>query len=387
MTATTCEMMQIKTIAARLSQLEADPESIDWTERVALVGQVLDASSRARPLGQEARALIGRLAADPKWEVRKAVATGLPKLGEDDFAGLAARLTDDDNAYVKAAAERALAQRRKGHATAIKRARGLDRNEMDLKMLQRKHGLEAASMVRDLAQRMYEGLVGASVHEMRSVLTAMKVNIEQLHRAEPSESHEVAKRVSPRLFRSVAFLERLLQDMRDYTQASPRKRATERVLDLAVEAGEMVQEEFQAMGRDYSPVKLDGNIPADLACRVARDRFVLALRNLIKNAYDAFMVDETTFSPGSIRLEAGEREGGIQITIRDDGMGLSEKELDDVRQFVPGKSSKENLGTGFGLPIARKTVREHGGDLRIDSEEDKGTVVSVWLPSETRKNA
>lgn len=378
--------MQTKTIADRLAKLEADPESIDWTDRVALVDQLLDGSSRARPLGAEARALIGHLAADPKWEVRKAVATNLHRLHENDFATLAAKLTNDDNAYVKTAADRAMAQRRKGHSTASKRTRGLDRNERELKALERKHGIEAAATVRDMAQRMYEGLVGASVHEMRSVITAMKANIENLQRAEASESHEVAQKLCPRLTRSVSFLERLLDDMRAYTQSSPRQRATERVIDLVVEAGEMVQAEFHATGRDYSPVKVEGRIPDQIVCRVARDRMVLALRNLIKNAYDAFMIDVASFSPGTIRMEAIEDETGILITIRDDGMGLSEQELADVRQFVPGKSSKDNLGTGFGLPIARKTIRDHGGDLRIESKEDEGTEVSVWLPADTKHN-
>jgi signal transduction histidine kinase len=148
----------------------------------------------------------------------------------------------------------------------------------------------------------------------------------------------------------------------------------------------MVQAELQAMGRDFAPVKMEGRIPDEIVCRVARDRMVLALRNLIKNAYDAFMINVTTFNPGTIWMEAAEVENGILITIRDDGMGLNEQELEDVRQFVPGKSSKDNLGTGFGLPIARKTIRDHGGDLRIESKEDEGTEVSVWLPADTKHN-
>ena len=379
--------MQTKTISDRLARLKDNPESIDWTDRVDLVGQLLDGATRARPLGPEARALLGCLAVDPKWEVRKAVATSLYRLHENDFAGLAAKLTHDDNAYVKTAAERAMSQRRKGHSTASKRARGLDRNERELKTLERKHGIEASAMVRDMAQRMYEGLVGASVHEMRSVITAMKTNIENLQRAGASESHEASQKLCPRLFRSVAFLERLLDDMRAYTQASPRKRGTERVIDLVVEAGEMVQAEFQATKRDYAPVVIEGKVPDGIVCRVARDRMILALRNLIKNAYDAFMIDEASFSPGIIRIEATEEETGVIITIRDNGMGLSEEELEEVRQFVPGKSSKLNLGTGFGLPIARKTIRDHGGDLRIDSREEEGTEVHVWLPAGNKRDS
>lgn len=376
--------MRPTTIETRLAALQADRDSIDWTERAALVDAILEGSSRARPLSASELALVEFLAVDPKWEVRKAVSGILHKLTENDFPGIAAKLTSDDNAYVKAAAERALARRRRGHAEAAKRVRGLDRVDDELHRLERQHGAETAALVRDMAQRMYEGLVGASVHEMRSVVTAMKVNLEQLERAADSETHDVARRVCPRLIRSVAFLERLLDDMRDYTRSPTRERATEKVIDLIVEAGEMVQAEFDATGRNHSPVKIEGKVPKDLVVHVSRDRIVLALRNLIKNAYDAFMIDESTFSPGKIEIFACGGNGGLRISIKDNGMGLSPDELEAVRQFIPGRSSKAKLGTGFGLPIARKNIRSHGGDLRIESEEDKGTEVVVWLPSEER---
>lgn len=379
--------MRVNTIAARQAELQADSESIEWTERVALVSRLLEGSSRARALGPEAKALIALLADDPKWEVRKAVAANLHKLSEDDFAGFAAKLTSDDNAYVKAAADRAMGQRRKGHSSAAKRSRGLNRNEKELRILEQKHGAEAAAMVGKMAQRMYEGLVGASVHEMRSVLTAMKMNIEKLAEAAEGETYEMTRRVYPRLSRSVAFLERLLGDMRVYTQGPPRKTATERVCDIGAEATEMVQAEFTATGRDFSPVTLTAVVSGELVFRIARDRIVLALRNLIKNAYDAFMLDEVSFSPGTIEIDAAEGPDGVVIRIRDDGMGLSSEELENVRQFVPGRSSKENLGTGFGLPIARNAIRAHGGDLRIESEEDEGTEVTVWLPVDFKRKS
>jgi signal transduction histidine kinase len=376
--------MRPATIETKLVALQADRDSIDWTERAALVEAILEGSSRARSLSAAELALVEFLAVDPKWEVRMAVCGILYKLSENDFPGIAAKLTSDDNAYVKAAAERALARRRRGHAVAAKRVRGLDRVDDELHRLEKKHGVETAALVRDMAQRMYEGLVGASVHEMRSVVTAMKVNLEQLERAAESETQDVARRVCPRLIRSVAFLERLLDDMRDYTRSPTRERATEKVIDLIVEAGEMVQAEFAATGRNHSPVKVEGKVPKDLVIHVSRDRIVLALRNLIKNAYDAFMIDEVRFNPGKIEIFACGGSSGVRISIKDNGMGLSPDELEAVRQFIPGRSSKAKLGTGFGLPIARKNIRSHGGDLRIESEEDKGTEVVVWLPAEGR---
>lgn len=54
----------------------------------------------------------------------------------------------------------------------------------------------------------------------------------------------------------------------------------------------------------------------------------------------------------------------------------------ELREFVPGRTSKKNRGTGYGLPIARRYVTAHGGSLAIDSQLGQGTTVTVTLPVE-----
>jgi signal transduction histidine kinase len=93
------------------------------------------------------------------------------------------------------------------------------------------------------------------------------------------------------------------------------------------------------------------------------------------------MLDETRFESGTIRVTAGCDDGGVRLSITDTGLGLSEDELHSVRQFIPGRSSKGKLGTGFGLPIARRNIQANGGDLRIESLLDEGTQVTIWLPN------
>ncbi len=66
-------------------------------------------------------------------------------------------------------------------------------------------------------------------------------------------------------------------------------------------------------------------------------------------------------------------------------MGLSVEELDEVRRFVPGGTSKKTHGTGFGLPIAKRKLEDHGGFLAIDSQEDVGTTVTITLPLEAKE--
>jgi signal transduction histidine kinase len=96
-------------------------------------------------------------------------------------------------------------------------------------------------------------------------------------------------------------------------------------------------------------------------------------------------VDDSRHGRGSIQIWAVQDGAWVELRVEDDGMGLSEQELSDVRQFIPGKTSKPG-GTGFGLPIAQRYVSFHGGTVEIESVDGKGTIVAVRLPLETRPN-
>ena len=249
-------------------------------------------------------------------------------------------------------------------------------------MIEVRHGMKVANTVRDTAHRLYEGLVGASVHEMRSIVTAMKVNVENMERADDASIGHLARTVAPRLTEQIGFLERLLEDMRSFTQNVPKARQTEPLSSLVNEAARMVADEFSASRRDASPVAIEINVPEDISVSVARVYMLLALRNLIKNAFEAFMSDRETFQPGIVKIHASISDSGdVEIVISDNGMGLSEAELAQVRQFIPGRTSKIYLGTGFGLPIARRNIIAHDGTLSIESTENAGSVVTVTLPA------
>ena len=367
-----------------LVALTANPAAFPWSRRAQFAR---DASALLGP-GQiappSAASLLRLLATDPKWEVRKEVADALHVLPDADFAPLAAQLTADENAFVKGSAERALERRRRGQNTETKRRRGLDKVEDDVARLERAHGPKVARLAREVAQRLYEGLVGASVHEMRSIATAMKSSVEQLAHIENAQAQKFAGRLATH----VGYLEQLLDDMRLYTQAPSGERRTERLADLVGEAVNMVRDEFSARGRDASPVSFTASVPMELTANVSRVQIILALRNLVKNAFEAHATDPQRFKMGEVKLSANAaRNDWLEIEIADDGMGLSGIELEEVRRFVPGRTSKHFLGTGFGLPIARRNIATHGGSLEIESTENIGTRVLVRLPIEGREES
>jgi signal transduction histidine kinase len=122
-------------------------------------------------------------------------------------------------------------------------------------------------------------------------------------------------------------------------------------------------------------------IPNGVVIQAVRMDMVRALMNLFKNACESHAISPETFRTGSVWLTAEIPDmTHVRLIFRDNGIGLSADELHEVRQFIPGGTSKKSYGTGFGLPIAKRIIEAHGGALSIDSCEDVGTTVTVVLP-------
>ena len=331
--------------------------------------------------------LLLLLADDPKWEVRKDVADCLLLVDEDEFPRLAARLSQDDNAFVRQAAERALDRRRRGRESNQRKRRGLDHVQDQYDSIEQTHGSVAAQRARAMAEQLYDILVGAMIHDMRNFLAPLKSAITSLlgHLADGELDARLFEKNLVKMGHQAEMIERMLEDMRTYSQPTPVQRRRERLADMIHEAQGAVLDTFLATGRDAACVSAHLDVPENLTVDVARFDMVRALMNLMKNAYESHATGPGTFTPGSVWVTARPCDTDrIEIIFRDDGMGLSAEELDDVRRFVPGGTSKKTYGTGFGLPTAKRKIEAHGGSLAIDSKEDQGTTVIVTLSAESR---
>lgn len=85
---------------------------------------------------------------------------------------------------------------------------------------------------------------------------------------------------------------------------------------------------------------------------------------------------------GSVEISADETESSIFIYVRDTGIGIPEDQLPLIFQEfhrVQDPSTKSIPGTGLGLPICQKIIKELGGDIQLTSEYNNGTTVEIRL--------
>ncbi len=364
-----------------LVQLMGDRESMPWHERRSLVNRIGE-TLRRQGDDRDALALAHVLAEDPKWEVRQAVGDILPILPRDEFMALASELANDSNSFVRQAAERALERRREGTRWQSRTRSCIEQTQNDLLVFERMYGKIAAENARAIAERWFEILVASTVHEIKGILSPLAATVTRLHRSESRNSLDngVVSEGLAKMKDRIAFLERLVMDMRDYSRSVPPGRRCALLCAIIAEAQSLVFENLQANGLDSSPVRLFVNVPKGIQVRVARHQVVAAVKNVLKNAYEAYFRENRGLVAGEVHVRADIVADNVRIIIQDNGPGMAAVDLREVQGFVPGRTSKKNRGTGFGLPIARRYIMAHRGKIDIESREMGGTKVTIILP-------
>jgi PAS domain S-box-containing protein len=107
-----------------------------------------------------------------------------------------------------------------------------------------------------------------------------------------------------------------------------------------------------------------------------------AVTDLLANALDACLrKDYDDLESPEVVLEAhcsNGREADLLIEVRDNGEGMTEEIKKNI--FTPFFSTKKKLGTGMGLTLTSRIIRQHGGAIEVESEPGQGTTFRVSLP-------
>jgi two-component system, NtrC family, nitrogen regulation sensor histidine kinase GlnL len=103
--------------------------------------------------------------------------------------------------------------------------------------------------------------------------------------------------------------------------------------------------------------------------------------NIIKNALESMKKGGTLEVTTSISRESimdhGKIKRWVLITIRDTGKGISEKDFKKI--FLPFYTKKKS-GTGIGLALTKKVIKDHGGFIKVESQINRGTAFHLYMP-------
>ena len=125
-------------------------------------------------------------------------------------------------------------------------------------------------------------------------------------------------------------------------------------------------------------IEIAYDIPDDLAVFADSNILQTVIRNLVSNA--------VKFTPkgGKISVSAkATSDKGVQISIKDTGIGMSPKMVDNLFRLDVQTNRKGTEGehsTGLGLLLCKEFVEKHGGKLWVESEEGKGSTFAFSLP-------
>ena len=225
--------------------------------------------------------------------------------------------------------------------------------------------------------RSLETIAGGFAHEIRNPLTSIKTFI-QLAPERKDDSQFIGE-FSRIVLDDVNRIERLIQEILDYARYMEPQLTDEDLNEIVSSCLYFIHVKADSRG-----IKIEKDLAPELPRGMLdRQQIKQVLLNLLLNAMDAIGEKTGTLRVRTTRLQKADGEVWAQIQIEDTGHGISPENLDHIFDpfFTTKHASTINEGTGLGLTIAHQIVREHRGEIQVQSTEGIGTTFLISLPS------
>lgn len=211
-------------------------------------------------------------------------------------------------------------------------------------------------------------LVANFAHEIKNPLNGLSIATQRLIREFPSDNTEYM-RLTTTVRKEIESLNKILNDF--LSLARPRIKEKE-----AFNLSELMQNTLgliRAQVRDRHVI-LKENISKDIKLIGNSENFKRAILNVLLNAIDA--LSQVSDRQRELVVKLTQRDSKISIVVADNGIGMDIEERERI--FTPYFTTKKQ-GTGLGLYIAQKIIRDHKGLIEIKTAKNQGTKFVITL--------
>jgi two-component system NtrC family sensor kinase len=210
-------------------------------------------------------------------------------------------------------------------------------------------------------------LTSQIAHELNNPIYGIMNTLELLKTEIPPESKR--RRILELSLSEIQRLAEMLKNMLSFSKPEEEKRRPVNLNEL-IEGILLVMEKQMRESNVHVETHLDSSIPEVMASTNQMRQVAL---NMFKNAKEAMP------KGGTLTIRTAREENDVVIRIKDTGVGIPEEIRDRI--FEAFFTTKQKVkGVGLGLSVCYGIVKDHGGEIKLDSEVERGTTFTIRLP-------
>ncbi|HWR14675.1 MAG TPA: ATP-binding protein [Terriglobales bacterium] len=208
---------------------------------------------------------------------------------------------------------------------------------------------------------------GSISHDLRHHLAALVANAEFLHdsKGPDSDRDDLYREIQRASDQMTVLIDSLVEISRERSTLSL---AEDELQQIVVRARDSLK-----ANPDFRQQQIDITSSCDTRGMFDAQKLQRAFFNLLLNAYEA-----TSAKSGMVSVDIKSVGDTLECRITDNGHGIPDAVK--VSMFEPFVSAGKNNGTGLGLTIATKIIRDHSGEVVLESTSSEGTTFLVRLP-------